>query len=568
MNCSPIEQPDSGMDCIVYFKRKSVFSSINPNSVQTLQQPYNFFFPKPILPLSSYIIKNPPYEFKSVPFPILINLFNEQFQKINKNELYQCPNCHSKFHSSIPEQCPFCHPSCLSKVPSSYLITTKEQSTIKNDIFIIIIAGDQPDVFYESFLHFQHKYILISYDDNHFTILTKRSSSNGSTFQQITLLDSNFSIPSSYILEHVNATLPHFPPSKSHKVDLNTIISSFPSLQLLQSNYFHFCFFTTIPHFDLQEFNIPNATVSVFSNNSMDCDCSSLCESTGGFFIPFIHSLCFGYNSSFNDLIFVRSISFQSPIAHSHLDKPTLIYPGRYLIDKTLLASDTSKVPFINFQIEIETNDSLYIISGSFEKQRGIREFLSQASLPNFLIASEIEKIIAKYSESGESIAFPNSLRHSPLFKQFYSPMSFQNINVIDRFMWKRPFVWQIQPTIRVPEYLSSQMATTLSVFLIIYKSVIYIWMGSELKVKDWEELIGRKPEPNNISFELSDQGFNSILWTAIRELRQYFPFPVIIVPGESGRRVQLVEILSVDWKDGNNLILNSLAQIANLIPE
>ena len=58
---------------------------------------------------------------------------------------------------------------------------------------------------------------------------------------------------------------------------------------------------------------------------------------------------------------------------------------------------------------------------------------------------------------------------------------------------------------------------------------------------------------------------FQSDLWKTIRSIkRMYEPYeiPIIVVPNESGRRVQLYEALSCDIVNGNNLIYQRYADL------
>jgi hypothetical protein len=103
-------------------------------------------------------------------------------------------------------------------------------------------------------------------------------------------------------------------------------------------------------------------------------------------------------------------------------------------------------------------------------------------------------------------------------------------------------------------------------VLLIVYENVMYVWVGVEVKRETWPELIGVPWPGSSASFGLPEVECESALWVSIRSIRRLFGglyVPVVVVPSESGKRMELLKILSHDYTEAENNLVKKYTAVA-----
>jgi hypothetical protein len=108
-------------------------------------------------------------------------------------------------------------------------------------------------------------------------------------------------------------------------------------------------------------------------------------------------------------------------------------------------------------------------------------------------------------------------------------------------------------------------------VLLVLYERAIYVWVGCGLTREVLGRVLGVEPASMSVSFEVTEVGESVVtdLWTSVRSIRRLFLpvwIPVIVVPSESGKRVQLIEILECDEVKGANLVLQRYGELAKSV--
>jgi hypothetical protein len=191
---------------------------------------------------------------------------------------------------------------------------------------------------------------------------------------------------------------------------------------------------------------------------------------------------------------------------------------------------------------------------------------------PNLLLCQSCHKyfneMVVQHSRSAQQsyhVCIPFSLRYIPSFPA----LNWERL-VIGRVLAMRPFVIQVLPVLRVPEIISAGLCTSMSLLVVLYEDVIYVWVGVELGKAVWDEMIGAKCVSISTSFTIVDvhPDFSSDLWVSIRSIRQlYAPFemPVIVIPSESGKRSELCMVLSHDEKGNCSVLRKRFAELARM---
>ena len=585
MDFSSIDQPDTGNDVSIECKISGITCQIQNFAVPTLQKPFYFNSQNPIIPLSKNMIDNGDKSVKELPFPFLCNIFHEKIIRLDSTPS-KCPKCGAYLPlTSFPTGssfCPFCSPENMKSTNfiDSFVSFPNNISVPK---FIFLLVGNATDYFYDSINSFEYPLILLTYSNEHFIMCHYK---NGKFFQDH-LFESEIS-PTSFSIFPNDKKVPHFPESTLFKAELDKILEELfnilPRNEDLANNPVHIVLFNTTLHSCIHSFNVPNdlnVTLSLCSTNAWKCDCNNVCLESGGFLLPFSQIFNIPHmkqilNSSirFNK----NSISFANEtnsniVGQSQIveyNKPALVFPGYYYIQNGLKSVYNSKNP--NYiQIIINATEQTYCFSISINSQTGMKSFLYEASLPNMLLAvssgeCSFANILRIYSNSlKEGLLIPHSLRYALLFPKL-TPR-----RTIHQVLSHRPFVYQILPVLRPVDFVSSSICTNISILVILYENTICVYVGNEVTKATWESVIGVPPSSQMMSFELfdADPSFQSDLWTIIRAIRKmYFPYkiPIIVIPNESGRRVQLMQIMELDINKGSNEVYKAYGEIARSV--
>jgi hypothetical protein len=245
------------------------------------------------------------------------------------------------------------------------------------------------------------------------------------------------------------------------------------------------------------------------------------------------------------------------------------LFPGTFLVVNPSLPA-ISAAPNAIIEIQIQTDEFDFYFTRTFGSASGVTGFVYSMATPNLLLTEAPQVYFAAlmrmYSKSNDSLTIPFSLKYFMLLSPRFGPK-----RVVSKCLTARPFVIQMLPMFRVPNVISSSLCTSASVLLVLFESTVYIWIGSDLGQEVWREIVGVEGSSVSRSFEVFDidEGFASNLWVAIRSLRRLFAplhLPVIVIPSESGRRVELVEVLDCDDKNGVNLVLQRYCELSRSI--
>ncbi|OHT06894.1 hypothetical protein TRFO_24999 [Tritrichomonas foetus] len=564
MDYSSISQPDSDNDVVIDCKISGVTCQITNSAVPTLTRPYFFSSPNPILPLSNHFLDNGNSCIKELPFPILCDIFHQNIHHL-ENIPAICPNCQAflpvdSFSEKV-ENCPFCHNSEIKESFVSF--PNSGEIKIEQPKFIFLLIGNATDYFYDSISSFSYPLIFLTYNNDHFIMCQYKNEK----FNENHLFESEIP-PNAFCQFPKDKKVPHFQESKMYKADLNKILNELSEFIPKIESPIHIVVFNSVPHTCIESFHFSNATLSVCSSNSFICKCSESCHNSGGLFLP--HSQSFNIDNM--NHIVSSSIRLGKQLQNSKKDEDkfnndlALVFPGQFYIQNGL--KSVSENPINPVQIVLQTYQRTYCFTKTFFTKTGLKTFLYESSLPNMLVALSktsfsFSDILSQYSKSlKDGLIIPHSQKYTLLYPTI-SPR-----RTIHQVLSMRPFIFQIQPVFRVIDFVSQNICTTISILLVLYENTIYVYVGSEVKKDTWESVIGVPPSSQMISFEIVDVAptFQSDLWKVIRGIREmYKPYriPVIVVPNESGRRVQMMKILDVDIVKGSNEVYKRYAEIA-----
>lgn len=556
MDFSSIQVPETNNDVVISCNLSGIICHIQNSAVPVLNKPYYFTSPKPILPLSEHMAEPGSNYLKSLPFTLLCDIFHEKVCHYEGPPAV-CPKCGAYLPlESFPSGtglCPFCN---NLNMPDSFV---SFPNNVEQPKFLFLLIGNATDYFYDSISSFPYPLILMTYND-HFIMCQYKNE----RYSQIHLLESEIP-PNSFSHFPSDKPIPHFEDSTMYKIDFNQVFTELKNaLPNSSSNSpLNIVVFGNVPHSCLDEsFEfIPNTTLSICSTNTFICDCCKVCNKTGGLFLP--HTQTF----NIQNLTQIISTSIRRGTEPAEEDKPlSLIFPGFFLINNKLPSESLTNINPI--QIIIQASQRTYCFSTTYTTQVGLKPFLYSASMPNMLVSlSEanlnFSEILIHYSKSlSDGLLVPNSLKYTLLFPKIHPSRSLYHV------LTNRPFVLQLEPVFHPIDFISESVCTTISIILILYENTIYVYVGSDVKKEKWENVIGASPKSHMISFEIVNVAdtFQSDLWKAIRAIRAiYYPYliPVIVVPNESGRRVQLMQILDVDYTKGSNNIYKMYGDIA-----
>lgn len=543
------EQIELKGDVAIKFKVQSFNCLVYKESVPVIRKPV-LLKNDPVIGLTDSLLKNPTSTVSKLTFPFLVNIYSTQFHQLDQAPP-QCPKCgaylvQESFNNTIPASCPFCeHPvSCQN---SHICIPNHHQE----GIYIFVLVGDVNPAFYDKIMSFKQKFVLCSYSD-HLTFLAKAK--NG--YQFLECFDSE--MQPSIILSDLQQAPTQFPKSEIRKSNFNEILAcintAIPNTEIAR----HIIIVNELPHTCPEYFDLKNATLSVLSTNSFRCKCRSMCPLTGGLFLPHHHSLP-------DYITHVNKITLKAVGTSIENNNMHLTAPGFYsVINGMSISSLTEKT----IQIIVERAGFSFISTFSLKPVEGLHNFLSNSQLVPFLISlnnSPYTNIIKEYTRNTSVIEFPSQLIYAPHFSSYFR----YQINSINRVLSCRPFLLQIKPTLRVPQFVSEEIISNLSILLILIDYTIYIFVGGDVKRSDWREIIGEEPDNAMMSFEVLDKGLENDLWKSIRSIKEQFigmDIPVIAVPSESGRRSEIIEELKVDSDGSNNLLLKKFGEIASAI--
>jgi hypothetical protein len=287
-----------------------------------------------------------------------------------------------------------------------------------------------------------------------------------------------------------------------------------------------------------------------------------MCESQGGYFLPNSYSL------NIPGLLSVSRTSLRTSDGVSEAKANTLLFPGNSLVFDSLAAG--SNRPKTTIQIIVETNSRIFCFSESISSRSGLRSFLYETSTPNFLLVPKSREIfkdlLRDYSAGTDSFLIPHSLKYFMLFPELQLPR-----RTLPHVLTMRPFVVQILPVLRVPDFICSTICANLSILCVLFERVIYVWIGSDISKQTWMSVVGTEKSPRSTSFEIVDvpEEFTSDLWVCIRSIRKLllpYRVPVIVVPSESGKRPELLQILDCDRTVKENMLLLRFSEIGRAI--
>lgn len=557
MNFSPIQLPETNNDVVIGCNLSGIICHIQNSAVPVLNKPYFYKSQTPILPLSDHMAEPGNNYLKNLPFTLLCDIFHDKVCHYEGPPAL-CPKCSAYLPlESFPSGtglCPFCN---NSEMPDSFVSFPNK---IKEPQFLFLLIGNATDYFYNSIKSFPYPLLLMTYND-HFIMCQYKNE----RFSQIHLLDSEIP-PNSFSKFPADKEIPHFSDSTMYKVDFNQI---FNELKIALPNSeselpLNIVVFSNVPHTCLEETYdfIPNTTLTICSMNTFICNCNKICYKTGGLFLPHTQNFKIPYLTQ----IISTTVRHGNAIELEEDRSLSIVFPGIYLVNDKLPSESYSKVNPI--QIVIEASKRTYCFSTTYYTQTGLKPFLYSASMPNMMISLEeanlnFSEILINYSKSlSDGLLIPNSLKYTLLFPKL-SPR-----RTMHCILTNRPFVYQIEPVLHPIDFISESICTTISIILILYENTIYVYVGSEVKKDKWKDVIGASPMSHMISFEIVnvDESFQSDLWTLIRAIRAiYYPYiiPVIVVPNESGRRVQLMQILDIDYTNGSNNVYKMYGDIA-----
>lgn len=542
-----VPAPDPGNDTAIACSSNGISCQIQAAAVPALKTVNAIETADPILPLSQNLLKNPDHTMKSMTFPLLVDLFHRSIIR-SETKPPRCTKCRAFITNG---ECPFCtnnfsEMSCVSWA----------RSTVQKPVFVFLVVGNTTELFYSGLRNFPHPMILLRYDGSFVFYRVERGH-----FREYHMIE-ECALGSSAVMREIGeVSIPEFPPSTLSKIDLKNIVGQVISMLPETNSAFHVIVISSLPHTCLEGIpEKPNVTVSVLSTNAAFCDCARVCERTGGHFLPHAYSMNIpDMKTVLRHTIKTNDVSIESREA-------SLLYPGQFLVVRGM--QSWTKRPFVNVQVVVKTNDAGYCFTFGLKSEVGVKTFMYSMSVPNLLLTERpiefFTHMLKSCTHTEATLNVPHSLRHFMLFPAYSAQR-----RAIGSVMTTRPFVVQFKPTLRVPEIVTARLCTTLTVMLVLHYSTIYVWVGADVSRETWMEMIGVENNSKSTSFEIADmpESFTSPLWVSIRSIQGLlYPYraPVIIVPGESGRRAQIIQILSVDQVDNENTLLNKYGELAN----
>jgi hypothetical protein len=539
-------EPDSHNDVLIGSSITGCFCHIQPDSIPMLTSPYAYSSLTPILPLSSHLLSGASSSIARTPFPLLVDIFHPDISAENLAP-DKCAKCGAYLTSETG--CPFCTDS---ELPSTFIsFPAPSPST---PLFVFLVTGNTTDLFFDGILNFPHPFLLLRYEEHFIYYQLVKSE-----FREFHILDSP--IPPNAIISKVgSAKRPTFPVSESRWAHFNELIPQLRPL-LPASELYHLVLVNSLPHTCLEEFEFEDMTVSLLSTNALNCSCKEICQCSGGYFLPNSYSL------TIPNLFTVVSKSIRLPNSFVESSNKMLLFPGNLAIFGGLCMGSSRATT--NLQIVLQTNTHIFCFSTSLESRSGAKNFLRDMATPNLLLvpnAREVFKTLLKESSGdAESLFVPYALKYFLLFPELTSHKSLPDVLVM------RPFVVQLLPSLKIPEMVSSSICANLSVHCVLFERSIYVWVGFDVPAETWMAVIGAEKPPRSTAFEIIDvdEGFSSELWVTIRSMRALlapFRLPVVVVPSESGKRPELLEILAVDRTLKENLLLQRYAEIGRHI--
>jgi hypothetical protein len=545
MEFSSFREPDSQNDVIIRCQGSGSSWQVPISSVPTLRAPYAFFSQDPLLPLSDTFLLRADSSLKALQFPILLDLFHSKIELLSAS----APRCHQcQGYQPDLSDCPFCQHSSVA--PSFWRFPATDPVP---ELFAFCLIGDIPQLFIDFLPNFAHPFVLLRYDGHFISYQAVQGE-----LREFHLID-DCEIPPSAVISTAIPPLPPFRPSTLKKADLSLLVPRLTAMLASLEGVIHLIVLNSLPHTCLTDFSHPTMTFSFMTRNCVNCECKNACQRSGGAYLP--HSSFF----SPRGFLSVRRVSVLCNGTRTESKTSALLFPGTFLVVNSLLATVTA--PIVSVQIEVETATSVFCFSRSFAAQPGLTNFLSSISTPNLLAAASARDffttLLKLHSKSKDSICLPFSLKYFLLFRD-----DFAAIRVFPSVFSSRPFAVQIIPVLRVPDFISPSLCTTRSVLLVLLERAIYVWIGVELGVDKWRAA-GIEPVSTASSFEVTDVGAATDLWTTIRSIRALCAplwIPVIAVPSESGKRVSLLEALDCDELVGSNLVLQRYGELARLV--
>ena len=546
MEFGRVFEPDPGNDVAIACKPSALSCQIQSSAVPLMRTLHAIEFKDPVLPLAQHVLKNPDSVMKKVSFPFLVDLYHAGVVK-SEAKPRKCEKCRALVTG---EACPFCSDR---EAPPCYVSWPRKSA--KEPVFVFLVVGNTTDLFYEGIRNFPHPMILMRYEESFVFYRVE----NGH-FREYHMIE-ECELASSAVMRAIgDVKLPKFPDTKLYRVDLKAVVERLIEMLPDVNNVFHVVVFNSLPHTCIDGVpEKPGVTVSVLSTNCINCNCVNVCERTGGHFLPHTYSVNMsGIQTVCRHSIRTRDVNLESREA-------VFLYPGQLLVQNGMPVWTNKQ--FVNAQIIVKTNDTGYCFTLSLKSEIGMKTLMYEMAVPNLLLTEKpvefFTHMLQSCTHTAETLNVPHSLRYFMLFPP-YAPTQ----RTISSVMSTRPFVVQFKPTLRVPDIVSARLCTTLTVMLILHRSTIYVWVGSDIPKSTWLELIGVENNTSSTSFEIVDMPptFASPLWQCIRSLRQLLQphqAPVIIIPSESGRRDQILQILAVDQINNENTLLNKYGALA-----
>ena len=524
-------------DSLILFEKNNFKYKIKSNSIEYINFPLKI--ENPILPLSNLILENKIEFLNNISFPFLININNNSLiQKINY-EPKKCLNCNSFLLNEF-EKCPFCQDSY--EIKSSFFYKNDFK---KNPIFLFIIIGNNISL---NFLKdFKFPFYLCFYDNN-FNFLYQKNNN----FQLMTLID-DFN-PNFYLINNLlKIPLINFN-NKLNNINLNELIIK---LNNFNFNFNNLILLINITHQCLKTFNY-SYSISIFFNQIIKCDCNNIINNSGGLYLPYYNEI------DLINLNHIISTNIQCILFKDFQIQNSLINQNYGIIHKI------NKMIYFNkpltFQIQIQTFNKLYFFSFTLKTCKGLKSFLFESNLYNFLISineNDYLNIIKNYNENKENLIIPNNLKTF-----LFYPLINLNKNISLIYSYKH-FIIQIYPTLKIIDFSSEMLFSSDIILLILFNNIIYLFIGGNISRNLWDELIGIQPINISNSFEIFENK-NSKLWEIINEIKFKFynnnKIPIIIIPSESGKRIDLFYSFEFDIINFENLIYKKFNKLINLI--
>jgi len=526
-------------DTVLPFEKSGLRYQFNLGSISKLVSPHCITLNEPVVGLSNNTTNSP----LLTRFPFIFDIYHDKIIE-NNEEMICCDKC-GAIHNLF---CPFCSKESFKE--HSFSIFRK--NTIES-VFVFIVVGDVSNQILDSLLSFPFPFYLGQYNE----LFTFCKLSNNH-YHHIKLVESE--IPPDCLLSNPKSHIPNFEPSKISRADFNMILSSLLTI-LPKMDSCHIVLVNSLPH-ECVKSSLPQGfSLSIINTNCIECDCSKVSRESGGLYLPYAKSLP-------SKITAIQSISLQTQNGKETNVNPVLVFQGSLLTHISSIIQPTEyKQPI---QIVVKSSNGVYVFTLSIGKACGIKTFLYNASMANFLLLPNFStkafgQLLSQYGESKKEIIIPFSLRYFPLYHS----------QVIGRtllqFLSQRPFVYQILPSIKVQEYVTRNLVSSHTMFLMLYHSVFYIYVGNSVSSSDCLLFLGQAIPKNHESFPVSfsQRIPESPLWRQINEIQSKFndyELPIMVVPNESGRRVELLDILECDEINGNNIIAQKYSEIADVL--